>query len=82
MGKKRLHINNLEAFLAEAKVNANYKKDLDFIMDTYELTQADMSRLFGINQSTVCRWLRGEMKPKCLILIHSTAENLRKQLQK
>jgi len=82
MGKKILDITSLEAFLAEAKARADYRKDLEFIRDSYNLTQAEMAEQFGVSQVSISYWLRGEIKPKCLILIHLTAERVRKQLQK
>ena len=48
-------------------------------MSTYDLTQREMAEQFGVSQVTIHKWLRGEVKPKCLIVIHLTAEKLRKQ---
>ena len=73
------HLDNLEAFLTEARARADYKKDLKLIMDTYGLTQRDAALQFGVSHVTIHKWLRGEVKPKCLIVIHLTAEKLRKQ---
>lgn len=75
------HLDNLDAFLTEAKASVDYRKDLKLIMSTYGMTQREMAAQFGVSHVTVGKWLRGEMKPKCLILIHMTAEVLRKQPQ-
>ena len=73
------NLDNLEAFLTEAKASADCKKDLKLIMDTYDLSQREVAAQFGVSQVTIHKWLRGEVKPKCLIVIHLTAEKLRRQ---
>ena len=77
--KEVSHLNNLGAFLAEARASSEYKKDLDLIMATYGYSQLDVAKEFGVCQQSVSKWLRGKVKPKCLIAIHLTAEGLRKQ---
>jgi DNA-binding XRE family transcriptional regulator len=79
MHKQTPHLDNLGAFLAEAKASVDYKKDLELIRSTYNMTQTQMAEQFGVSHTTIGKWLRGEVKPKCLIIIHLTAEGLRKQ---
>jgi predicted transcriptional regulator len=79
MKKLTPHLDNLEAFLTEARARVDYKKDLKLIMDTYDMTQMQLADQFGVSQVTIHKWLRGEVKPKCLIIIHLTAEKLRRQ---
>ena len=73
------HLDNLDAFLAQARVSTDYKKDLELIMSTYNLTYREMAEQFGVSHESIYRWLKGKAKPKCLIIIHLTAEKLRKQ---
>ena len=73
------NLDNLEAFLTEAEARADYKKDTKLIMSTYNLTQREMAKQFGVSQMTICRWLKGRAEPRCLIVIHLTAEKLRQQ---
>ena len=74
-----MNLDNLEAFLTEAKAMADYRKDLELIKSTYNLSQEEMAQQFGVSQRSISSWLRGKVKPKCLIVIHLTAEKLRKQ---
>ena len=74
------HLNNLNAFLTQAAASADYKKDLELIKSTYNITQAQMAQQFGVSQMAISKWLGGKVKPKCLITIHLTAEELRKHL--
>jgi len=74
------NLDNLEAFLTEASARADYKKDLKLIMSTYNLTQREMAEQFGVSHTTIYKWQKGKVKdPRCLIIIHLTAEKLRKQ---
>ena len=84
MAMQRLipHLDNLDAFLTEAKASVDYRKDLKLIMSTYDMTYREMADQFGVCPATVHYWLKGVCKPKCLIIIHMTAEGLRKQLSR
>jgi DNA-binding transcriptional regulator YiaG len=75
-------LDNLEAFITEARASANVQKDIRLIQQTYNLTEKELAAQFGVTQQTISGWLRGKFQPKCKNLIHYTAEKIRSPSQK
>jgi transcriptional regulator with XRE-family HTH domain len=77
MNKGTVHLDNLEAFIAEAEASESLPDDIRLIQKTYDLSQEDVARQFGLTQQAISQCLRGEIQLKCKHLIHYTAEKIR-----